>query len=232
MKKTILLVEDEPGLADSLATEFQFEDYEVIKAADGLQAVTLFHENQNEINLIILDWMLPKLDGLGVLRRIRRQSLTVPVIMLTARDYVGDKVAGLQGGADDYVTKPFDIEELLARMQVALRHQENHVDDSQYYRLADLNLDVKTKQVSRHEQNIQLTQREFQLLLELFKHSGETCTREELLNAVWGIDFEGQPNIVDVYVRYLRNKIDCNPHEIKLIQTVRGVGYALATNYS
>lgn len=120
MKETILLVEDEVALAESLKLELEFEDYQVLTANDGLQALEVFQANATQISLIILDWMLPRLDGLGVLRRIRK-DYQVPVIMLTARDYVGDKVAGLKGGADDYVTKPFDIEELLARIEVILR---------------------------------------------------------------------------------------------------------------
>lgn len=230
MMETILLVEDELGLADSLKTEFQFEDYQVLSAFDGEEALEIYHDNQDHIDLIILDWMLPKLDGLGVLRRIRRVS-QVPVIMLTARDYVGDKVAGLKGGADDYVTKPFDIEELLARIQVALRRQIKPSIDSKFYRMDDLTLDVTTKQVTRGQKNIRLTQREFQVLLELFKHEDEPISRDELLNNVWGIDFEGQPNIVDVYVRYLRNKID-NKSDVKLIQTIRGMGYVLSDKYT
>ncbi|MFT8405718.1 response regulator transcription factor, partial [Liquorilactobacillus nagelii] len=120
MNKTVLLVEDEPGLVASLKKELQFENYQVLTATDGLAALTAFNKNRHLIDLIILDWMLPKLDGLGVLRRIRR-DYDVPIIMLTARDYTGDKVAGLTGGADDYVTKPFDIEELLARITAVLR---------------------------------------------------------------------------------------------------------------
>ncbi|BAP86285.1 two-component system response regulator [Paucilactobacillus hokkaidonensis JCM 18461] len=231
MGKTVLLVEDEKGLVDSLKTEFQFEDYQVLTAFDGLSAVTTFDQNQNKIDLIILDWMLPKLDGLGVLRRIRRTS-DVPIIMLTARDYTGDKVAGLISGADDYVTKPFDTEELLARMQVVLRRprQLQSKEATTIYQLDDLNLNVDKRQVTRGEHNIQLTQREFNLLLEMFKDIGKTFTRDELLDSVWGVNFDGQPNIVDVYIRYLRNKIDNFTDKKKLIHTVRGIGYVLSIN--
>ncbi|KRN28089.1 winged helix family two component transcriptional regulator [Lactobacillus selangorensis] len=231
MDQTVLLVEDEKGLVDSLSTEFQFEGYQVLTAEDGLSAVKIFEDHADQINLIILDWMLPKLDGLGVLRRIRRTS-DVPIIMLTARDYTGDKVAGLTSGADDYVTKPFDIEELLARMQVVLRRPriaQTQVKQS-FYQLDDLTLDTNKREVTRGTHHIQLTQREFKLLLEMFKDVGKTFTRDELLDAVWGTDFEGQPNIVDVYIRYLRNKIDHFDGEKKLIHTVRGVGYTLAIN--
>lgn len=226
MGQTVLLVEDEAGLVVSLKTEFQFEAYTVLTAGDGLTALAIFEQQADQIDLIILDWMLPKLDGLGVLRRIRRKS-QVPVIMLTARDYVGDKVAGLLGGADDYVTKPFEIEELLARMQVVLRRQVQPTPPTTTYVLADLTLDTDKRQVMRGTHHLQLTQREFQLLHVMFKAVGKTFTRDELLDEVWGVDFEGQPNIVDVYIRHLRHKVDAFPDQPKLIQTVRGVGYAL-----
>ncbi|KRL36459.1 response regulator transcription factor [Liquorilactobacillus uvarum] len=228
MKKIILLVEDEQGLVDSLKKEFQFENYKVLIAKDGISALNIFAKGSNLIDLIILDWMLPNLDGLGVLRRIRRNS-DVPVIMLTARDYTGDKVAGLMGGADDYVTKPFDIEELLARMKVVLRRSRQiTTTSSQIYRLDNLVFDTKKRRITRDNHNIQLTQREYKLLLEMFKSVGKVFTRNELLDLVWGSDFEGEPNIVDVYIRYLRNKIDKFPNSKKLIHTVRGIGYSLA----
>lgn len=175
MTNTVLLVEDERGLVDSLTTEFQFEDYQVISAFDGESAVTTFLSHLPDIDLVVLDWMLPKLDGLGVLRRIRKES-DVPVIMLTARDYTDDKVAGLLGGADDYVTKPFDTEELLARMQVVLRRPRmgTGTPENGLYRLDDLTLDATKRQVIRGSHNIQLTQREFNLLHEMFKDVGKT----------------------------------------------------------
>ncbi|HIX01646.1 MAG TPA: response regulator transcription factor [Candidatus Ligilactobacillus excrementigallinarum] len=228
MKNTILLVEDEKGLADSLATELGFEDYNVISASDGLAAVEEFQKNKETIDLILLDWMLPKLDGLGVLRRIRKES-QVPVIMLTARNYIGDKVAGLDGGADDYITKPFEIEELLARIRVAIRRvekQENH--QAELYQLDDLTLNIKTHQVFRDDEKIQLTQREFDLLKTLFEHENEVLTRDDILDLVWGKDFLGQTNIVDVYIRLLRNKINDNHKDEQLIKTIRGVGYSLS----
>lgn len=228
MKNTILLVEDEKGLADSLATELGFEDYNVISASDGLAAVEEFQKNKETIDLILLDWMLPKLDGLGVLRRIRKES-QVPVIMLTARNYIGDKVAGLDGGADDYITKPFEIEELLARIRVAIRRvekQENH--QVELYQLDDLTLNIKTHQVFRDDEKIQLTQREFDLLKTLFEHENEVLTRDDILDLVWGKDFLGQTNIVDVYIRLLRNKINDNHKDEQLIKTIRGVGYSLS----
>lgn len=231
MATTLLLVEDEEGLVDYLRTELQFEDYTVYVANDGKTALSTFENLRGQLDVILLDWMLPKLDGLEVLRRIRKSS-DIPVVMMTARDYVGDKVAGLDTGADDYITKPFEIEELLARLRVILRHKKTETRPSQEssYQIDDLILNTKLRQVTRNNQIIQLTQREYELLLTLIQHSGETMSRDDLLNTVWGIDFEGQPNVVDVYIRYLRNKID-RDFGAKLIHTVRGVGYVLSANY-
>ena len=229
MKTKILLVEDEEGLADSLKTELELEDMVVIWAKDGQEALDLFHEHEQELNLIILDWMLPKLDGFSVLRRIRKNS-QMPVIMLTARDYIGDKVAGMTGGADDYMTKPFEVEELLARIEVSLRHSQKTDHQAKIYTVGDLTVDTTTKRVSRHNKIIPLTQREYELLVVLVMNEDEACSRDGLLDEVWGVDFEGQPNILDVYVRNLRSKIDADPSNQKLIHTVRGVGYMLSQN--
>ncbi|MTV81873.1 response regulator transcription factor [Secundilactobacillus folii] len=231
MSTSLLLVEDEAGLTDYLKTELQFEDYVIFTAQDGKEALQEFENLRGQLDVILLDWMLPKLDGLEVLRRIRRNS-DIPVIMMTARDYVGDKVAGLDTGADDYITKPFEIEELLARLRVILRHKKKHTpqEETQNYRVDDLVLNPKLRQVTRNNKIIQLTQREYELLLTLIQHSGETMSRDDLLNTVWGIDFEGQPNVVDVYIRYLRLKVD-HDFEHQLIHTVRGIGYVLSANY-
>lgn len=223
MEGIILLVEDERSLLSSLKTELQFENYQVLEAKDGLQAVEVFNDYSSEIDLIILDWMLPKLDGLGVMRRIRANS-DVPIIMLTARDYVGDKVMGFKSGADDYVTKPFDIEELLVRIASVLKRTRKN--ENKRYSVQDLVLDKDLHQVFRNNKIIQLTQREFKLLTFLFENVGKICSRNELLDHVWGVDFDGQPNIVDVYIRLLRNKID-KEYDNKLIHTVRGIGYML-----
>lgn len=225
----ILLVEDEESLVSYLEPELGFENYHVLTALDGESGWNIFQKNISQIDLVILDWMLPKLDGLEVLRRIRRQT-NLPVIMLTARDYVGDKVAGLDSGADDYITKPFEIEELLARIRVVLRHKKNSQSVPVRYQLEDLTLDTKSRQVTRGKTVIQLTQREYKLLLTLLKNINSTMTRDELLDKVWGIDFEGQTNIVDVYIRYLRHKIDKDINN-SLIQTVRGVGYILRDDH-
>lgn len=229
MKTTLLLVEDEAGLADSLQTEFQLEDMNVIWAKDGQEALDKYYANESRVNIIILDWMLPKLDGFSVLRRIRKTS-QVPIIMLTARDYIGDKVAGLTGGADDYLTKPFEMEELIARTEVALRHAQPTADTVNRYVVADLTVDTDNKRVTRGTQIITLTQREYDLLVALISHQDQPCSRDELLDSVWGADFEGQPNILDVYVRNLRNKVDNQAGAPKLIHTVRGTGYMLSAN--
>lgn len=229
MTNTILLVEDEEALSSYLIPELQFEDYQVLLARDGVEALSLYDNNRGNLDLIILDWMLPKLDGLEVLRRIRKGD-DIPIIMMTARGYVSDKVAGLDSGADDYITKPFEIEELLARIRVILRHQHHRPKVTNLYTVEDLTLNAKSRQVTRGNHLIQLTQREYELLLILIKHTGETLTRNELLDSVWGVDFEGQPNVVDVYIRYLRNKID-RKYPKQLIHTVRGIGYVLSGNY-
>lgn len=228
LKKTLLLVEDEEGLADSLKTEFELEGFTVLWASDGLAALDTFRQNEAQINLIILDWMLPHLDGFSVLHRIRKTSQT-PIIMLTARDYIGDKVAGLTGGADDYITKPFEIEELIARVEVAMRHFKPTSNAAVIYTAGDLIVDTDSKRVTRNGNIIPLTQREYELLVALIKNQNEPCSREMLLNAIWGVDFNGQPNILDVYVRNLRSKIDTSDAG-KLIHTVRGVGYMLSQN--
>ncbi|WP_125580055.1 response regulator transcription factor [Levilactobacillus cerevisiae] len=225
MKITILLVEDEEGLRTLLSAELGFEDYTVIPCASGEEALTQFAEHQSDISLIILDWMLPGIDGLGVLRKIRRHY-DVPVIMMTARNYVGDKVSGLDAGADDYITKPFDTEELLARIRVILRRNVVKNSNDKMFRVGALALDTKTRQVFAADVEIQLTQREFDLLLTFMQHPGEVMTRDDLLDAVLGTNFDGQINIVDVYVRYLRNKLKESVAS-QMIQTIRGVGYKL-----
>ena len=225
MKNTILLVEDEEGLASYVAKELTFEDFDVLTATDGAAAWEIYQQKKDRLLLVLLDWMLPKMDGMEVLRRIRKHD-ELPVIMMTARDYLGDKVTGLDNGADDYITKPFEIEELLARIRVIQRRTAHQSGLDQTYHLGDLTLVTKTRQVDRAGDTIQLTQREYDLLLFLMQHPVQVLSRDELLDNVWGVDFLGQQNVVDVYIGYLRNKIDvaAAPH---LFHTVRGVGYSL-----
>lgn len=221
----ILLVEDEENVAQFIELELKHEGYDVIRADNGETALTLF--NERDWDLLLLDWMLPKLDGLEVCRRIRKKS-GIPIILLTARDYIGDKIAGLDTGADDYITKPFEIEELLARIRAVVRRNGSHSEavKSETLQIADLEMHLSSHLVKRNNRLIELTPREFNLLRFLMEHEDKVLDREWLLSAVWGYDFIGETNIVDVYIRYLRNKLDRN-HTPKLIQTVRGVGYVL-----
>ncbi|NLM85664.1 MAG: response regulator transcription factor [Clostridiales bacterium] len=217
----ILLVEDEPNIARFVELELSHEGYEVTKAEDGREGLKLAEEGR--FDLVLLDIMLPGLNGLEVLRRLRRTS-QLPVIMLTARDAVMDKVTGLDMGADDYITKPFSIEELLARIRTALRKQVKQ--ESAQLTYGPLSLDVLRHLVTVESDTVELTGREFSLLQSLLENQGIVMTRETLMDRVWGYDFVGETNLVDVYIRYLRAKI-AEKTDKKLIQTVRGVGYVL-----
>ena len=227
MAEKILLVEDEEKLARMVELELKYEGYQVDKAADGRTGLDM--AQTGDYDLILLDIMLPALNGMEVLRRLRRESL-VPVIMLTARDTVMDKVAGLDAGADDYITKPFAIEELLARIRAALRNKAEGAAEvpGQVGKLmaGPLTMDVDRHEVSVNGQEVELTRREFDLLRYLLENKEKVVTREVLLDNVWGFDFVGETNTVDVYIRFLRSKIDERFH-IKLIHTVRGVGYVI-----
>ena len=227
MTDKILLVEDEEKLARMVELELKYEGYQVDKAADGRTGLDM--AQTGDYDLILLDIMLPALNGMEVLRRLRRESL-VPVIMLTARDTVMDKVAGLDAGADDYITKPFAIEELLARIRAALRNKAEGAAEvpGQVGKLmaGPLTMDVDRHEVSVNGPEVELTRREFDLLRYLLENKEKVVTREVLLDNVWGFDFVGETNTVDVYIRFLRSKIDERFH-IKLIHTVRGVGYVI-----
>lgn len=218
-KYKILVVEDDVQISRVLELELKHEGYEVETARDGL---TGLERALKEPDLIILDWMLPKLDGLEVLKRIRTKSQT-PVIMLTAKDRIPDRVSGLDTGADDYLSKPFSIEELLARVRARLRDRNPVVN---VLTAKDLTMDRDRHEVERAGKKVTLTAKEYSLLEYLLLHRNKVHTRDELFNGVWGSDFLGDSNLIDVYIRYLRGKID-DGHDDKLIQTVRGVGYAL-----
>ena len=219
----ILLVEDEEKLARFVELELTHEGYQVDKAFDGRAG--LEKAEAGEYDLLLLDIMLPGLNGLEVLRRVRRSS-QVPVIMLTARDAVMDKVTGLDTGADDYMTKPFSIEELLARIRAALRKQSAQKKEDSLLCCGDLMVDVSRHRVTRAGKEIELTGREFALLQFFLENKTIVLSRDQLLEKVWGYGYLGETNVVDVYVRYLRGKID-DGFETKLLQTVRGVGYVL-----
>lgn len=223
MADKILIVEDEEKIARFVELELMHEGYEVDKAFDGRTG--LDKALTGNYSLIILDIMLPKLNGLEVLRRVRKEYQT-PVIMLTARDAVMDKVAGLDAGADDYLTKPFAIEELLARIRVALKRKNIVEFETRKMTIGDVTLDVDRHEVSVKGEQVELTNREFELLHVLMENKGIVMDREKLINQVCGYDFVGETNTIDVYIRYLRAKID-DRYGIKLISTVRGVEYVI-----
>ncbi|RDV84034.1 response regulator transcription factor [Ammonifex thiophilus] len=222
-KARILVVEDDRSLARFLELELGHEGYAVETVGDGYRA--LVRATEEDWDLILLDIMLPGMDGFSVCRRIRERS-SVPIIMLTARDAVNDRVQGLDAGADDYLCKPFATEELLARIRARLRRQKEDGPESDKVVVGDLEICPKTRTVTRGGQKIHLTKREFDLLHYLAVNAGVVLDRETILNRVWGFDYFGNTNVVDVYIRYLRAKID-DPFPKKLIHTVRGVGYVL-----
>ncbi len=230
MADRILIIEDEEKIARFTELELLHEGYEVVKSADGREGLEL--AEQGGFSLVLLDIMLPGLNGLEVLRRLRRGS-DVPVIMLTARDAVMDKVSGLDMGADDYVTKPFAIEELLARIRMVLRRREASggtaaapAGSDDWLKCGDLSLSPARHEVRFRGEPIELTSREFSLLQTLLENKNIVLSRDSLMERVWGYDYMGETNVVDVYVRYLRSKID-EVYGAAVIQTVRGVGYVI-----
>jgi DNA-binding response OmpR family regulator len=223
MAERILIIEDEEKLARFVELELSYEGYEVKKAADGRAGLALLESGG--FDLLLLDIMLPGINGLEVLRRVRKTS-GIPVIMLTARDSVMDKVTGLDSGADDYVTKPFAIEELLARIRTALRKKASAGQAGGPLKLGGLTLDPASRKAAMNGDILDLTTREFDLLQYLLENKDIVLTRDVLLQHVWGYDFQGETNAVDVYIRFLRGKID-DEYGVKYIQTVRGVGYVM-----
>ena len=220
----LLIVEDEKRLARSLQLELTHEGYEVKVASDGRTALSMYAEFGAD--LILLDLMLPELSGIEVCRRIRQKD-SVPIIMLTAKDDVSDKVMGLDMGADDYMTKPFAIEELLARIRVALkRHSEEHTRLEGERTLSEglLKIDRSSREAFYDGEKISLTKREFEVLEYMMLNRNVAISRNELLDKVWGYSYAGDTNVVDVYIRYLRGKIDDQYHKV-FLHTVRGIGY-------
>jgi DNA-binding response OmpR family regulator len=234
MKHRILVVEDEDKIARVLQLELEHEGYSVQCEKNGREGLDAALDGQWD--LILLDIMLPELNGLEVLRRIRQQGIQVAIILLTARDTIPDRVSGLDQGANDYITKPFAIEELLARIRNLLRMATNlHTQASEVggsptqsdeVQIDGLYMNVRTRQVKRGSQSIELTTKEFDLLYYLSSRPGEVMSREQILSQVWGYEFFGDTNVVDVYIRYLRQKID-QGFPCKLIHTLRGVGYLI-----
>ena len=223
MSERILIIEDEEKIARFVELELSHEGYEIEKAPNGRKGLEMVEHDH--FDLVLLDIMLPELNGLEVLRRIRKKS-EIPVIMLTARDAVMDKVSGLDMGADDYITKPFAIEELLARIRVALKRRKQERKTSSILTAGKLQLDRNSHRVSYNGQAIDLTNREFILLEVLLENKSIVLSRDTLLEKVWGYDYMGETNVVDVYIYYLRSKIDDTVGE-KVIETVRGVGYVI-----
>ncbi|MBK5252452.1 MAG: response regulator transcription factor [Peptostreptococcaceae bacterium] len=227
MTTSILIVEDEPKIARFLELEFTHEGYEVSIAEDGRKGLKA--AESNKYDLILLDLMIPGLNGIEVCRRIRQFS-DIPIIMVTAKDDIMDKVTGLDTGADDYVTKPFAIEELLARMRSVMKRRGSSPSikstKSGSVAVGSLSLSPEEHKVLCDSQEIDLTKREFDLLEYLIRNKNMVLTREQILENVWGYDYFGDTNVVDVYIRYLRSKID-EPFDHKFITTVRGVGYSL-----
>ncbi|MBO3747877.1 response regulator transcription factor [Streptosporangiaceae bacterium NEAU-GS5] len=223
----MLVVDDEPALRDALQSSLEYEGYKVTTAADGQAALDMLAREQ--FDAVLLDVMMPRLDGLTTCRRLRQAGNHLPILMLTARDAVGDRVSGLDAGADDYLVKPFELDELLARVRALLRRSALAAPAAaDLLAFADLQMDTTTREVTRGDRRLDLTRTEY-LLLELFlAHPRQVLTREQILSQVWGFDFEPSSNSLDVYVMYLRRKTEAGD-EPRLIHTVRGVGYALRT---
>ncbi|QQZ55470.1 response regulator transcription factor [Streptomyces microflavus] len=232
----ILIVDDEPAVREALQRSLAFEGYGTRVAVDGYDALAMAEAYAPD--LIVLDIQMPRMDGLTAARRIRATGSTTPILMLTARDTVGDRVTGLDAGADDYLVKPFELDELFARIRALLRRSSYaasaagvEAPDDDALSFADLRMDLATREVTRGDRRVELTRTEFTLLEMFLAHPRQVLTREQILKAVWGFDFEPSSNSLDVYVMYLRRKTEAGG-EPRLVHTVRGVGYALRTGGS
>ena len=218
----ILVCDDDKDIVDAIEIYLAPEGYNILKAYDGIQAIEMIQKH--EIHLLILDVMMPKADGFEVLRRLRQAGKTVPVLFLTARDSVADRVKGLDGGANDYLVKPFSFDELMARLRAMTRNPFGMADNT--LTVADLTMDCAAHIVRRGGHEIALSAKEYALLEYLMRNRGVVLSREKIENHIWNFEYEGGTNVVDVYIRYLRKKID-DGFEPKLIHTVRGSGYVL-----
>jgi DNA-binding response regulator trcR len=218
----ILVVEDEKNLNDIIVKKLKLEKYGVDSCFDGKEALDYIFST--DYDAVILDIMLPKLDGFEVLKKIRSQEIKTPVLLLTARDSIDDRVKGLDYGADDYLVKPFAFDELLARIRVMLRRTSNNVNN--VFTIADLIVDCDSQTVTRNNNAIKLSAREFTILEYMIRNKEKVLTRDKIEQHIWNYDYEGGTNVIDVYVRYLRKKID-DDYTPKLIHTIRGVGYVL-----
>lgn len=219
--KKILMVEDEESISDFVKMELEYEGYDVTVESDGREGLNKALEN--DYNLIILDIMLPNMNGFEICRRLKKEKDT-PVIMLSAKDSVMDKVNGLQIGADDYLAKPFAIEELLARIEVVFRREKKK--ESMVVNFKDLVINKESRTVTKAGEDILLTNKEYELLMLLISNKDKVVSRDEILNEIWGYDYEPGTNVTDVYIRYLRTKLDPKDKE-KYIKTVRSVGYII-----
>jgi len=226
MGQRILLIEDEPGLVLTLTDRLEAEGYSVETCRDG---DTGFKKAlSGGFDLMVLDWMLPRKSGLDVCRGLRQKGCSVPILMLTARGEVADKVVGLRVGADDYMTKPFDMMELTARVEALLRRTTPAVSSHEPFRFGAVHVDLRRAEVSKDGRPVILSAREFQLLRYLIDHRGDTLSRDELLTEVWGYDATPTTRTVDVHVAWLRQKLEVNPKYPQLILTIRGLGYKFA----
>jgi two-component system response regulator MprA len=221
MKEHILIIEDDEAILKILRRVLTYEGYQVDTALEGKSGLSMAHEGRPD--LIILDWMLPGMDGLEVCHHLRETGST-PILMLTAKDTIQDRVQGLDAGADDYVVKPFELDELLARIRALLRRTQP--ERAQVLSFMDLSLDTNTRQASRKGRIISLTAKEYELLELFLRHPRQVLTREMIFDRVWGYDFGGESNVLDVYIRYLRQKLEENG-DVRLLHTARGVGYVL-----
>jgi two-component system response regulator MprA len=224
MNERILIIEDDPAILKVVQRSLSYEGYMVDIATDGRSGLNLARENHPD--LVILDWMLPGLDGLEVCRRLR-QGGSLPILMLTAKDTVQDRVQGLDAGADDYLVKPFNLDELSARLRALLRRTQT--ERQQVYNFSDLTMETSSRQVTRGSRLIPLTAKEYELLELFLRHPRQVLTREVIFDRVWGYDFGGESNVLEVYIRYLRQKLESD-EEQRLLHTVRGVGYVLREN--
>lgn len=220
-RKKIILIEDEVKLARFVELELRYEGYDVTVCHDGREGLQMVTEG--DYDMVLLDLMLPGLTGIEICRRVRKFS-SIPIIMLTAKDETMDKVAGLDSGADDYLTKPFAIEELLARMRVAFKHAHAGGAKKVILEVQGMEIDTEKRMVTVNGTVVDLTKKEYELLLYLVQNKNIVLSREQILNEVWGYSYIGETNVVDVYIRYLRSKID-EAFGIKYIHTIRGVGY-------
>lgn len=230
-QQRILVVDDDPAVREALRRSLAFEGYGAEVAIDGHEALAKAESYRPD--LLVLDIQMPGMDGLTAARRLRAAGSTTPILMLTARDTVGDRVTGLDAGADDYLVKPFELDELFARIRALLRRSayaaaQEAADADEVLSFADLRMNLATREVSRGERPVELTRTEFTLLEMFLAHPRQVLTREQILKAVWGFDFEPSSNSLDVYVMYLRRKTEAGG-EPRLVHTVRGVGYVLRT---